>query len=348
MPAGTSGNFSIVTVNRDGSGPRTIVDGTTTVQNPAWSPDGTNIAFQSRNGLHQQLAVVPATGGAIRWLSATVDANEPFWARDGTIVYDRSDGTLVLSNAAGAKATPLPINGSEPAISPDGKRIAYVHSANGTAQVFIANVDGSRAVNVTQLASQDASHPAWTSNDALVFTAAGRPRGVYTSMGQAYAMDAIIVSTLITMGLVLLLVRRWRMPLGAITVLLGLTAVALATQSDTYWDIPAAVATGIFADVFIAVMKDRVRSGNGLYAFAFAVPFVMTALYIAAVRLQDGAVHWAPNMTVGAPFIAGFAGLLVSFCFASPLAQPVASSVEVVSPSTAVEAEQFAPTFSGT
>jgi hypothetical protein len=161
-------------------------------------------------------------------------------------------------------------------------------------------------------------------------------------------MDAIVISTLIAMGVILLLVRRWRMPIGAMTVLLGTYAIALATQSDTYWDIPSAIAAGVVADIFIAALGDRVRSGNGLYAFSFVVPFVMTASYIASVRINDGAVHWPPNMTIGAPFIAGFAGLLVSFCFASPLGQAVPHALEVAPSPSPADAQTLAPTLSGT
>jgi hypothetical protein len=113
------------------------------------------------------------------------------------------------------------------------------------------------------------------------------------------------------------------MPFGAITVLLALYAIALATQADTYWDIPGVVAVGIVADTSIALLKERVRTGNTFYAFAFAVPFLLTAAYVASVRVYDGTLGWPPNMIIGAPFIAGIAGLLVSFCFAPPLTAAV-------------------------
>lgn len=328
MPAGSSGHFSIVTLNRDGTDARTVVDGTTTVQNPAWSPDGTSLIFQSRNGLHQQLAIVPASGGAVRWLASTVGGDEPSWAHSGAIVFSKDDGTLAVTDESGKRFTPLPLNGSEPAFSPDGTRIAYASEAGGAAQIFIARADGSHAVNVTRFASLDASHPAWRSKTELMFTAAGRPRAIYTSLGKAYSMDAVIISTLVTIGLVLMLVRRWRMPVGSMTVLLGLYAIALATQSDTYWDIAAALVTGIVADILLAVLKDGARAGNGLYAFAFVVAFTMTGAYVASVRMHNYGLGWSPNMTIGAPFIAGLAGLIVSFCFASPLAigQPVAEA----------------------
>ena len=327
MPAGTSGNFSIITVNRDGSGARTIVDGTTTVQNPSWSPEGSSIVYQSRNGLHQQLAVIPANGGAPRWLASTIGGAEPFWSRSGSIFFSKDDGTLGVTDASGGTAKPLNLHGSESAASPDGKRIAYTSTDNGAAQIFIANTDGSHPVDVTRLAAQDAGHAAWRSNNELVFTAAGRALPIYTSIGKAYSEDAFIISTVVLMGLLLMLVRRWRMPLGSMTAILTFYSIALAAQSDTYFDIPAAIATGIVADVLLAALKDRARSGMGFYAFSFVVPFVMAATYIIAVSVQDRGLGWPPNMIFGTPFIAGFVGLLISYCFAPPLAVHEPSSV---------------------
>jgi hypothetical protein len=154
---------------------------------------------------------------------------------------------------------------------------------------------------------------------------------LYTPIGKGYSMDAVIVSALIAIGVTLLLVRRWRLPVGALTVLFALYAVALATQTDTYWDIPSIVAAGILADVLLAIFGDRMRSGNGFYAFGFAVPFVLTAGYLVSVDLHDGGLGWPPNMIFGAPFIAGFAGLLVAFCYAIPLAAPSAQAAEETS-----------------
>ena len=327
MPAGTSGNFSIITLNRDGSAARTIVDGTTTVQNPSWSPDGTSIVYQSRNGLHQQLAVIPANGGTPQWLASTMGGSEPFWSRNGSIVFSKDDGTLGVTDASGVNGKRLKLQGSESAASPDGKRIAYTSNDNGAAQIFVANADGSHPVDVTRLAAQDASHAAWRSDGELVFTSAGRAQPIYTSIGKAYSEDAFIISTVVLMGLLLMLVRRWRMPLGSMTAILTFYSIALATQSDTYFDIAAAIATGILADVLLAALKDGARTGMGFYAFSFIVPFVMSATYIIAVSIHDGGLGWPPNMIFGTPFIAGFVGLLISYCFASPLSVREPSSL---------------------
>lgn len=320
MPAGTSGDFSIVTMNRDGTKSHALLTGTTTVQNPSWSPDDKWIAFQSRNGLHQQIALIPASGGAAIWLASTVGGAEPSFSRSGSLVFTKDDNTLAMTDKLGATATPLNISGSESTFSPDGKHLAYILSAGGASQVFVANLDGTHAMNATQLSGEDASHPAWISNSELVFTAAGSPRPIYTNIAKAYSEDAFIISSIVVMGLLLMLVRRWRMPAGAMTLILGLYAIALATQSDSYFDIPAAIATGIIADLLLYVLRDRARAGNGFYTFALVVPFVMCTSYVTAVRIHDGGLGWPPNMTWGSPFIAGFAGLLISFCFAPPLA----------------------------
>jgi dipeptidyl aminopeptidase/acylaminoacyl peptidase len=319
MPAGTSGDFKIITINADGSGAHTVVDGSTTVQFPSWSPDGSSLVFQSRNGLHQEMATVGVRGGAIRWLPATVDGSDPFWARNGKIYFSDAAGALAFTDASGTTATRLHILGTEPALSPDGKRIAYTASAGGVAQIFVANLDGSNPVNVTRLAAADATHAAWLTSSDIAFTAAGRPQPIRTGFGKAYSIDAVIVTSLITIALMLLLVRRWRMPAGSMTLLLALSGTALATQSDTYWDIPAALGAGILADALLAVFGERVRSGNPFHAFAAVVPFATMVFYEVAVRVHDAGLGWPPNMTIGAPFIAGFVGLLVSFCYEPPL-----------------------------
>jgi hypothetical protein len=122
------------------------------------------------------------------------------------------------------------------------------------------------------------------------------------------------------------------------TLVLALYSAALASQADTYFAIPAGLAAGIFADMLLLTLRERARAGAGFYAFAFAVPFVLCVAYETAVRYHDGGLGWPFNMVVGSPFIAGFAGLLVAFCYAAPLGARVSSQeFESKAPEAAVK-----------
>jgi len=209
-----------------------------------------------------------------------------------------------------------------PAWSNDGDRIAYVRESGGDVQVFVTDLHTGREANVSQLAGLDASRPAWTPGGDLIFTATGRPVAATTFLGLAYSEDANLIEAVVVTGIALLLIRRWRMPFGAMTFLFGMFSIAMAFQSDLFAEIFAAVSTGLAADLALVILGERARSGFGLYALGFGIPFALfTAYLIVAQRALHG-LGWPPNMIAGSPFIAGFAGLLIAFCYAPPLRSP--------------------------
>jgi Tol biopolymer transport system component len=117
---------------------------------PAWSPDGTRIAFVSTfggGGVHNVFVMRPdAPGDAINLATQvthyTVDSVvlALAWSRDGTrIAFERNSGISVAA-ADGTTVTPLPITalGAHPTWSPDGTKIAFSKGE----QVLVANADG--------------------------------------------------------------------------------------------------------------------------------------------------------------------------------------------------------------
>jgi hypothetical protein len=96
----------------------------------------------------------------------------------------------------------------------------------------------------------------------------------------------------------------------------------MAFQSDLFAEIVAAVVTGVAADIAIAVLGERARAGIGFYALGFGIPFVLFIAYLTVARTALHGLGWPPNMIAGSPFIAGFAGLLIAFCYEAPLRAP--------------------------
>jgi Tol biopolymer transport system component len=319
LPAGTSGDYLLQTIGADGSGLKTLAAGVAQKRFPAWSPDGRFIAYETRNGLNQQIAIVPAGGGEPRWLNVTKGGDQAAWSRDGRIAFSRPDGSIGITDSSGKSDRDLIRNAQMPAWSSDGGRIAYIREAGGDAQVFVTTPSSGKTVNVSQLAGLDASRPAWTPGGGVVFTATGRPVPTTTYLGLAYSEDANLIEAIAVTGIALLLIRRWRMPFGAMVILFGLFSVAMAFQSDLFAEIIAAVVAGLAADVAIALLGERARTGLGFYALAFCIPLVLFAAYLIVARLALHGLGWPPNMIAGSPLIAGFAGLLIAFCYQPPL-----------------------------
>ena len=124
---GAPGSFRIMV--RQIAGERaTMVSGELTSgshENPRWSPDGSQIAFEANGGVY----VVPATGGAPKLLvRATTPAGNVSWSPDGRRVAYADLQGLWIRDAAGGAPTQL-VRGSlihSVAWSPDGRKVAYV------------------------------------------------------------------------------------------------------------------------------------------------------------------------------------------------------------------------------
>jgi Tol biopolymer transport system component len=121
-------SYEIYTINADGSNQTRLTNNTADDVYPAWSPNGTKIAFATGTG------------------------------SDGGYPYDiytmNTDGTgpTRLTNNTGS-------NG-EPAWSPDGSKIAFDTNRDGNYEIYTMNVDGT---NQTRLTNDPASNfsPDW-------------------------------------------------------------------------------------------------------------------------------------------------------------------------------------------
>lgn len=117
------GNGGLHVIDADGSGPNDLTS-VTFDQEPAWSPDGTKIAFISNRGGPYDVFVMSSDGTGITQLT-----------------HDQATE-------------------GRPAWSPDGTRIAFESDKSGNPQIYVMNADGAELVALTDNAGFN-GWPAW-------------------------------------------------------------------------------------------------------------------------------------------------------------------------------------------
>ncbi|MCX9009629.1 MAG: PGF-pre-PGF domain-containing protein [Candidatus Methanoperedens sp.] len=116
---------------------------------PAWSPDGTKIAFKSYANLGSNIWVMDADGSNPKQLTFNSAATcDPDWSPDGRYIayVSEKDGDweIFVMNADGTNQQQLTSNtGIEdnyPAWSPDGRYIAYASNRTGSEEIWVMEI----------------------------------------------------------------------------------------------------------------------------------------------------------------------------------------------------------------
>ncbi len=128
---------------------------------PRWSPDGKQIAFHARLPEAPQIYVVDAEGGVPRKVtSATSGYFAPIWSMDGKHLFVASDvdgmENIFRAGVADGSAERL-FKGTEPAPTPDGKRILYGKATE--LGLFSRSLEGDPSRNPEERLVDDFSEP---------------------------------------------------------------------------------------------------------------------------------------------------------------------------------------------
>src|SRR2546425_116181 len=124
-------------MNEDGTGQVRLTTDAAEDIYPAWSPDGSKLAFVStRDGNAEIYVMNPDGSGQTRLTTTTTDEYRPSWSPDAAKIAYSDGASVYVMSADGSHPVRLAA-GLDPAWSPDGTQIAFASDG-----IYVINVDG--------------------------------------------------------------------------------------------------------------------------------------------------------------------------------------------------------------
>ncbi|HET9852811.1 MAG TPA: hypothetical protein VFP56_09925 [Candidatus Limnocylindrales bacterium] len=285
---------------------------------PAWSPDGSRIAYVrasggqpgihvaavTDDGLTDDIAVVPSSGDD--WGIA--------WSPDGAslaFTSNRSgDDEIHVVDSGGAtppkQLTAEPGGDWVPVFFPDGSRLAFVSDRTGEPEIWSMATDGSDPKNLT-------NHPHHLDGN---WSMSWAPDGTRLAYGNAAFQDPVnsgwvredfAAAQSLVFGLALaavaLVLIALGAPVGSFTVALLIVVLAAAIPSDQWRFLPGALLTGLAVDGLVRLVKPRWRARVA----AAALPALATLAVGLTIGL-GGTLSWSVTLLLGVSVACGVLG----------------------------------------
>ncbi len=189
----------IYAMNPDGTQLTQLTSTAGADEQPAWSPDGSKIAFASKrndaNGTLLDIYVMNPNGtNVVRLTNATGDDTAPAWSNDGTKIAFQSkrDGNIevYVMNADGTnqkRLTDNPNQDLEPAWSPNGQKIAFASNRSGGPNIWVMNANGTNPVRLTT-STQPEGGPSWSPDGTRIAFSSKRTTDKTGTASDIYTM----------------------------------------------------------------------------------------------------------------------------------------------------------------
>jgi Tol biopolymer transport system component len=186
----TPASAELWTMRGDGGGQRRL--GGSAVAAPAWSRDGTRLAYASGSATDGSRIVVADARG--RKLAALAGANDghPSWSPDATrIAVDDlvAAGVFVIDVKSGRR-TGLAVDGVSPAWSPDGDTVAFVDIDDRT--VWGATPTGADRRRLLPASVGKVTSLAWSPDGKRL--AFSTPTGVYVAAADPLSVPKLVIA----------------------------------------------------------------------------------------------------------------------------------------------------------
>jgi TolB protein len=177
---------------------------------PAWSPDGKRLALTLDVDGNLDIGIVSADGGDVERITTDPGVDvEPTWSRDGKSIYFVSGrgerGFNIFRHDLASGKDEQVVSGIQPALSPDGKLLAYVDRVRGklgSGGLWVKPLPDGEPRLVHYEETEYRMKPAWTpdgqallyvsdeagSNDVMLIDAeGGNPQQITADAGDEYA-----------------------------------------------------------------------------------------------------------------------------------------------------------------
>jgi len=156
---------------------RKIMDDTAVATEPAFSPDGSRIAFTSTRDGQPEIYIMDADGtGAGRLTNSPGADGDASFAADGQAVVFHSQRTghrqiflQPITSSDAVQLTQEPADNSQPTVSPDGETIAFVSNREGNNHIWLMSKDGSSQRPVTRGPQSKETAPRFLRDGSLAY-----------------------------------------------------------------------------------------------------------------------------------------------------------------------------------